>query len=347
MSNLVVPKKAWISLTGFCNNQCKWCYRNGNETAVFIDFLNIGKKIQTLAESGVTAITLIGGEPTLHPNFVEIVEEVLKRNLSCIIVTNGRKKILVPEHWKNNKFLYYVISLHGASPSHYFQNTNSQKGFEEMVENIRYLQSEKVNLTVNVVLGKETVEYLPLFYALVLDLKIKKLNFTYAVPSVDDENYEAIPVILPEVTKKIHADCMEKNIKHSFILNLPWCLLGRECLDSFIKENLISFSCPINYGKGFLIKENGALSLCTHLSNYELADTQKSSEILSSAKKFLAFWNSKKITEIRKTVNVHRNKHCVDCLYRFNCKGGCPLWWQRFDLGNLINHAMEVKKHEG
>ncbi|MFA5211258.1 MAG: radical SAM protein [Patescibacteria group bacterium] len=337
MRKKVLPKKAWISLTGVCNNQCKWCYRNGNETQIFIDYEKVKAKIKTFAEIGIKTITIIGGEPTLHPNFKEIINEIIKFGMTCIIVTNGRKKIEIPEKWKDNPLVKYVFSLHGANEEHYFKNTSSKNGFTEMIENVTYLKKEGVKLSVNIVLGKEMIDHLDIFYKLINKLSIKKLNFTYAVPSVDDENYEAIPLRLVELTKKIYSDCTKNNIKSSFILSLPWCLLGKDDLKYFIENKLISFNCPVNYGKGFLLKENGAIALCTHLSNYEILNAAKSEKVLLNAKNFINFWNSKKIKELRKTVNVYRHEKCVKCDYRFNCKGGCPLWWQRFDFGDIIN----------
>jgi len=86
-----------------------------------------------------------------------------------------------------------------------------------------------------------------------------------------------------------------------------------------------------------VIKENGALALCTHLSGMELLDEKETKEVLLSSKSFLKFWNSLSMREIRQSVDVYRHPKCVVCKYRYYCKGGCPIWWKVDDFQRTLN----------
>lgn len=88
--HLHTPPLVWIELTRRCNLTCKHCYISAGEaraaemeTGQFIALLD------ELAEMGVWAVAFTGGEPTLHPSFVDLVKHARARNLLVGIATNG------------------------------------------------------------------------------------------------------------------------------------------------------------------------------------------------------------------------------------------------------------------
>jgi len=71
-----------------CNIKCRSCYNINNS---FIkDFDLICEEIDTgLKKRNLQSITLIGGEPTLHPDLVKIVMYIKKQGIVCQMLTNG------------------------------------------------------------------------------------------------------------------------------------------------------------------------------------------------------------------------------------------------------------------
>lgn len=71
-----------------CNIRCKFCYA--------IEHPMVKPLAQVIAEIDLAgrkrrldAISLVGGEPTLHPEIVAIVQEIKARGLVCNLLTNG------------------------------------------------------------------------------------------------------------------------------------------------------------------------------------------------------------------------------------------------------------------
>lgn len=94
-----------IILTTECNKKCPYCFAN-NSTTKHMTFQRtyFKKAIDWLAKdkSGlVSRIGILGGEPTLHPKFVEFIGYILSKKLNTIIFTNG---II-----KNNNIIYDII----------------------------------------------------------------------------------------------------------------------------------------------------------------------------------------------------------------------------------------------
>lgn len=79
-----------ICITSACNASCEFCFSRdavagrGNMTMDL--FMNI---LGGLHDNGTAEIRFLGGEPSLHPAFQEMVAAVLKKNMRAVIFTNG------------------------------------------------------------------------------------------------------------------------------------------------------------------------------------------------------------------------------------------------------------------
>lgn len=86
------PFKADLALTYACNNACAHCY---NETGRFeMASLNLAEWQQVLdklAALGVPHIILTGGEPTLHPDLLPIIQYAESVGLMVGMNSNGRR----------------------------------------------------------------------------------------------------------------------------------------------------------------------------------------------------------------------------------------------------------------
>lgn len=80
------------AITGKCNYNCLHCFNAADNAPSMSEWtLDEAKKmLEQARKSGINAITLTGGEPMLHKNFFEIIEEIYKRGMYVgEINTNG------------------------------------------------------------------------------------------------------------------------------------------------------------------------------------------------------------------------------------------------------------------
>ena len=85
-----------IAITAYCNLKCPYCFANemiSNQEEKNITLEQFEKIIQWIPLNPSRGLGLIGGEPTLHPQFkeiLEITERYLQKTQShCVIFTNG------------------------------------------------------------------------------------------------------------------------------------------------------------------------------------------------------------------------------------------------------------------
>jgi len=80
-----------VMLTDYCNQNCSYCFAKKmmDEGKGNISTGNFLRAIEFIVKSGEKKIGLIGGEPTLHPDFLELLGYVLGKVKTTLLFTNG------------------------------------------------------------------------------------------------------------------------------------------------------------------------------------------------------------------------------------------------------------------
>ena len=73
-----------------CNVMCADCYSLDRDFVKSLDEVKAEIDLG-MQKRNLESISLLGGEPTLHPDIVEIVKYVKSKRLTCILLTNGLK----------------------------------------------------------------------------------------------------------------------------------------------------------------------------------------------------------------------------------------------------------------
>lgn len=90
-SNRYFPHINW-SITGKCNFNCLHCFMAADNAPMMEEFTweECLALLDEIEGCGIQTVTLTGGEPTLHPHFMDICREIARRHLTLSeINTNG------------------------------------------------------------------------------------------------------------------------------------------------------------------------------------------------------------------------------------------------------------------
>jgi len=86
------PFKADLAMTYDCNNDCPHCYNEADRLALGLlpasDWFAI---VDVLHRAGVPHLIFTGGEATLHPDLLEVIQYADQRGHVCGLNTNGRR----------------------------------------------------------------------------------------------------------------------------------------------------------------------------------------------------------------------------------------------------------------
>lgn len=167
----------FLYITETCQLKCKHCFMGGrldNPQSMTMQYaLTIARKFKEL---GTKEITIIGGEPTLHDDFVEIVKEIYTMGFDRIIIdTNGVNidKIL---HLSPNEVHHIKVSVDSATPD--FHDSIRGKGyFIKTIDNIQKLVEKGFRVCINCTLFKTNIERVVEMRKLCCDTGATMLNF--------------------------------------------------------------------------------------------------------------------------------------------------------------------------
>lgn len=175
-----------IHVTDLCNSQCSFCvvasplYSNDS-----IDYAQVLSFLEANRNEGYQVVNLHGGEPTVHPRFLEIL-----RAIHCLgypelhLQTNGIKLSdpgLLEEcvHLGVRKF---IVSLHGDSADVQDGQTYSHGGFERTTAAIRRMKQAGARVRTNTVITMQNLDHLTGIAELACEMGVDHLNFSNLHP---------------------------------------------------------------------------------------------------------------------------------------------------------------------
>lgn len=166
---LSAPALYALELTPVCNNRCPGCFNvfvedkatrampRAPRALSAAEWRVILEKIQPHA----TRLKLSGGEPTLHPEFEEIVRTIDALGISFTVFTNARWKHpdqLIGSLKNVSQFGGFLISLHGSTPEMHEAFSGINGSFQETIENIRLAVNAGLNAATSTVITRQNCQ---------------------------------------------------------------------------------------------------------------------------------------------------------------------------------------------
>ena len=145
-ADCIFEKKKWISVTGLCNDNCRFCLDKDRPDMYHHDIKKVKKEIKKSRDDGATKLILSGGEPTIHPNIIDFVRYAKELKYNKIqVITNGR--MFSNKEW-TDKILEAgltetTFSVHGYNPKTHDEATRTKGSFKQIVKGIINIRKNK------------------------------------------------------------------------------------------------------------------------------------------------------------------------------------------------------------
>jgi radical SAM protein with 4Fe4S-binding SPASM domain len=284
--------------------------------------------------NNIKYFTLIGGEPTLHENFFEIIKYLTDNNCNITIVTNGikLKDISFCEKIKNldNENIRIGISLKGSSRNDYKILCGSNS-FESVLQGIKNCRELQLKFSFSFVISSENIDKIEKFSE---EIRFNGINESIAFSYCNDvlfengefnttNSYNPIEIdnILSNKYEKLTAILENKFLLHQ---SLPLCMCNKQLLDKMKENKQIITSCHVHNRTGVVFDTNGAILLCNHFVGFGIGEYGKD---YYDAISFKNYWDSVKMMELHKKLVSIPDEECAKCEIRDKCGGGCCIQW--------------------
>jgi sulfatase maturation enzyme AslB (radical SAM superfamily) len=225
-----VPIVYALLINSYCNNDCIHCIHKLNmKKAIDFPSTYINKMIETKIKDR-SIIVLSGGEPTLHPKLIEIIDKINKYGVQVVLTTNAKvfyyKNIV--KKLKNKKVLI-VIQIHHAQEDRYDEITQISNSYKYSLAGIKNLKKINAFVTGQTVINKINYNNLKEIIRLYKKLNINVVSLTF--PRIAPINIQKnVYSIIPKYTEvMIHikeaVEFASKNNMTVFMNGFPYCIL--------------------------------------------------------------------------------------------------------------------------
>lgn len=279
ISKRYAPLEINIHITDKCNLRCAYCYSNFYKRHnMDISKENIFRIVDAFKEMGVIEVSLIGGEPFLHPDFSEIVDYIKSKGLFSSAVTNG---YFIGRHIETAKKLDMVcISIDG--PQAVNDITRGKGSYRHSIEGLTLLRQHNINRSIRATLQKHNFDYIEELMQIAVDYGAI-LNFGLLFPqSSEDGQVKTISKETPEdgdykkalrkiiELKKRYPERFFNSLTNFYnALNWPTAYTRFFLFEEDLKEFPSFKSIPCFGGRTFAtVDTDGKIYPCTNLIGY-------------------------------------------------------------------------------
>lgn len=257
-----------IELTNICNLHCSYCLRDEdalyNTRASFLS-LDLLQKIfrEGRRVMGITNVGFTGGEPTLHPEFDEVLDAVVQNGLKFSFVTNGwHFDRIWPAILNHRESLDNIaFSLDGATRvEHDFWR--GEGSFVRVVRAFSSCLGSDIPFNFKVALRRDTVAKLEALALFAARMGAASLRFAHVLPNSDE--FASSEMLSPEERQRAEQE----------IANLSRIFKMPIAIDVGYYNTDVVAPCSPLAGVSANIDYRGFLTLCCNLSGFRGAVDQ-------------------------------------------------------------------------
>lgn len=325
---LSAPSKVYFEITRRCNLKCVYCYNNSrSDFRVELDKERIFQVIDRLYESGTFEVRLTGGEPTLHPDFFEILDYLKKKDFFVSLGSNGVWSEELIQKISKTDIRIIIVSLDG--PEAYHDQMRGKGTFAKVTNTIKKLHSlSNAAIKINTVLCRENKDFLPEIVKLADELGVKGVNFApvrcsgravnetgFGTPLTRQDMYDTVKQITElrkhcKVMIQTYYDLLEEEKPAekfpSSLLNQKSCAAGIEV--AAVNPFGEVYGCVVSPANGEEDTEDKRLFTAGSLAEYE----------------FSQLWLDSSKWKVYRDLKYNKSKKCLACrFYTKKCFGNC------------------------
>ncbi len=319
---LAAPTLVDMQITSVCTQGCPHCYASSVYRGEHMPFGDMCRIFDDCAKAGVLQIALGGGDPLLHPNFVDAIRAVRERGMVPNVTTSGA--YFTDENLQAlRKYCGAVaLSLEGVGRRYSARRALGWKGF---LAALSRLQENDIHTVLQVTVGSSNLETVPDIVKFALTQKLYGVIFLAYKPVGRGESFDKpLSACEPNRVAEILAGAFRELAVHTRV--------GYDCCSSAIvagmNESVFGHNnselegCSALRGSVGISVQQKFLP-CTFTEQLECGDLKSHT--------LVELWHGQGAQAFREKqeASVKANAVCSGCSYSQQCMGGCPV----YDLG--------------
>lgn len=325
------PNIYWY-LSFRCNLACEHCWVNSSpwvDTSDDLTFEQAMSVVEQMAELNVRTAILSGGEVTIFPRYLEIIQALADSGIRVNVETNGLrftpKFVETVKRLQRDGMFGMTVSLDGGTAETH-SALRGKGTFERTVRGLRFLSDNEVDFAVQAVLNRTNYGTIPDLFNLVQELQphCRSLSFAFLNPlgrgkeliqslGLSFSDYNAIFELIKQSSARTDITAIVKTPPAT----IPPQYIGTVFANPKARPS-VSCQFPL-----LGVLPGGDITICAlsrdnedlHLGNVR---THNLKEV----------WKKTRMDMLRSQYlsGEHLSGVCSDCVWKYQCKGGCRAW---------------------
>ena len=229
---------AYLAISYICNQKCSFCPCSKEEkTFKYMDFEELKESVYKLKdELNITEVVLSGGEPTLHPDFLDIIYFLSDLNIKITLLTNAEKLCEedfvenISKKAKNNT-LTVITTIHSQKDKSYEYINKSKGSFKRSIQGLKNVNKLGLHTIVKHCITKENYKDLKEFFQFVdktfpesVDMQLCSIDYC----GLNEKNKNDYKVEFPQIRPYLE-NMFDEYIKNNsnnrliYCFNMPLC----------------------------------------------------------------------------------------------------------------------------
>ena len=305
------PRRLVFELTNACNLNCIMCGRNAADFKPTVFDMDVFRSFEPLMDT-VEEVTLMGwGEPTIHPNFIEMLEIINKHSARKYFCSNGMNLKKIKDAIFDYNVDVFAVSLDGATDE---TNSRIRRGskIEQITEDLkdivrikkeRGLKYPWINFVFCAM--RSNIRELPDLVRLAAEIGIEEVKVVYLTVFGEDLMNESLWGH-EDLVKEVFEEAIKVGDELGILLKLPHYIGEDEAGDKLHKDCFVAW-------RDFLLGSDGYVRPCMstpiHFFEYD------------KNKDFMEMWNAPEYQKYREIVNDSEkmDSPCRRCYQSSHC----------------------------
>jgi radical SAM protein with 4Fe4S-binding SPASM domain len=310
------PLMAWVELTRACNLRCPHCFvEAGPPREIEMSTERILRLLDEWAEMGVFSVVITGGEPSIHPDFLEIVHYAHSLGFTVAIASNGmplNAKMLEQIPQDDVIISVSLDGIHGAGAA------TGESDFDAVTRKLLQIRDFGFNTSIMTTTTHENVGDLQTFinFAIDNDISLRSLPF---VPMGRGKLYRELQNQVADIEKAAQFWLAEE--KWERIKDRQLGLCSGKVFNFLITMVYSMRRCMSGRGLCYLTSD-GTVWPCTNCSGNKVLAGGNVRE-----RAFAEIWNDDTWPIRQITWKTFIEKNCLGCPINgdeYFCTGRCP-----------------------
>lgn len=342
------PRRVYFQITRNCNLFCDYCFIKSKTGEPHVPTKAIFSLAKMLGKSGLMEVRLTGGEPTSHPDFLDIMHKFKEEGIYVSVATNGIWHQKTVEALCNEPYLWVITSIDGNRDTH---NRYRPGTFDQIIKNLQTLKKRNptARIRLTTVLTQENKNQMLALGEIGASVEAESITVIPLRPQVREASMKELmvkgaefKVVIEDLIKAkkrygipftttMETDYKENIFKDPIVRKRSSCAAGREATNldyDALCEEFVVYACSYSPASDLLAHPN--------IRKPFLAGSFSS----QSVDRFGDIWRNEKVWRIYRDLSI-RSQHCKNCSYlkKHQCTGSCPI--QNIDY-SAINVEQDV-----